>query len=482
MRDQEAPKFLRLENYKLQDERSKILFGVSVHFAVLRKDIDLTANRNVFKNSIKGFLDQQLHHYLNCPYQNFNQIADAFGVNINMWQFYNDLRTCPQPRNPNLERKIHANYNAYGAIHFDVKDGMIENFIIKPEDFGLNREMTVNFKQAIACYGELSLDEVNEKFPENQIQLPRGDGKLHNIFGFGLEIWTRMPKKCSKDVTDYVPTPIFKSRFKSHVKLMADSWSLDKTLIDIKDQFSLYKTTLFQCPKDYCLYATSNRQTYDGHCERCSDETIVDYEQCNLLENDIVEWMIEEKFLTQRPKIGSKHLHYDLETLLRPNHSSTSKTECFGEERIISIGVSDNITDETRSHVFARENLDEVSLDKMVNEFWSYLLLLREDFRRTLPAEVNKAFFQIKSILYPTEKDVFGKTIKPPISDPLQIKLRAAYNYLDGLRSLKVVGWNSENFGMGSKKYLTHKNESNYICFYPFKRSQVVIAGAFENV
>ena len=145
------------------------------------------------------------------------------------------------------------------------------------------------------------------------------------------------------------------------------------------------------------------------------------------------------------PKIEPKHAHYDLETMLKPNFSSTSKTTCLGEERIISIAVSDNING-LRSKVFDRKHLDEDSLDEMVEQFWQHLLDLRDQYRQTLPAAINNAFFKIDQMLFSSELDCFGKKIELPLSDPLKCKLRSAHRYLDQLRSFKVVGWNSENF------------------------------------
>ena len=310
--------------------------------------------------------------------------------------------------------------------------------------------MTINFKQAIASHCDISMDVVNEKWVANQVKLPQDEPKLKSAFGIGVELWSRKPKKCANQVTGVVSSLIFKSRFANHVKLMVDTWVEDKNIIDISDQFTVTSVTLFQCPQDYCLFATTNRQRFDTHCHSCKDETVVDFEQRNLLDGDIVQWMIDAKFLTERPKIDAKHIHYDIETILKPSQTSTGKTVCYGEERIVSIACSDNITDCVRSQVFAREALDEESLIKMVDQFWDYLLKRRDEFRLTLPVEVNKAFFKIHNMLFSKEKDVFGKKIELPLSDPLKVKLRSAHNYLDGLRSLKVVGWNSENFGMDS--------------------------------
>ena len=451
MRDKLAPKFLKLRRFKLADERSKLLFGVALHFAALRKELILSDGYKTFERCVERLINQQLNHYLNSDCKKFIEIADYYGLNINFWKFHQCPKICPQSRNPHLTRKIHARYNHYGAIHFIVENDQIDSVILQPEAYGLNREMTVNFKQAFAGHCDLTFDEVNEKWPSDQIKLPRDEPKLKSLFGVGVELWCRKAKKCSKEITDIVPTLVIKSRFKDPVKLMVDNWIEDKNIIHINDAFTICQLTMYRCPQNYCLFGTTNRQRFDTHVNSCKDETIVDFEQRNLLEGDIVKWLIEEKFLTERPKISSKHVHYDIETMLKPCHTSKGKTVCFGEERIVSIGVSDNIGERIRSQIFAREELDEKSLAKMMDEFWTCLLNLREHFRTTLPSEVNSAFFKIKKMLFPTEKDVFGKTITLPLSVGLKAKLTEAFNYLDGLRSLKVVGWNSENFGRDFK-------------------------------
>lgn len=442
--------YIKLGKFKLRNDRDKIMLGVAIHFALLRKEINLSQ----FNYGLKKFMDQQWGHYLNSQCQNEREIADSYGVNINLWNFQQNANICPQVRCPNLVRKIHSNFNYYGAIHFVLtKDSTgIDLLILNPGAYGLNGSMTVNFKQALASRCNITIDQVNEKWPQNQLKF-RDEKQLFKLFGVGLDLWTLEPKKCSKDITDVVPKIIFKSRYQEQVKLMVDYWTEDKTVIDIQDQFTISKFTLYQCPNDYCLYATTKRQAFERHTDTCSDETIVEFEQRNLLEGDIVKWLIEEKYFTGRPVIEPKHVHFDLETLLRPALSQSNKTTCYGEERIISIGTSDNIGKGVRSKVFAREELDESSLAKMVDEFWRHLLALREEYRQSLPSEVNKAFFTIQTMLYPAEFDCFGKKIELPLGDPLKCTLRRAYRYLDGLRSLKVVGWNSENFAMGFRNF-----------------------------
>ena len=134
-----TPKFLKLQKFKLRDDRSKVLFGVALHFGILRKEIIVSENRWTFDPSLTRFLDQQLNHYLHCPFQNYIEIADAYGININFWTFYTDPRVCPQNRNPHLTRKIHAKFNYYGAIHFIMKNEEIEHVILDPVAYGLNK-------------------------------------------------------------------------------------------------------------------------------------------------------------------------------------------------------------------------------------------------------------------------------------------------------------------------------------------------------
>ena len=444
MTENRSTNYIKLKKLGLQNERDKIMLGVAVHFALLRKEIDLTQ----FHYGFKRFMEQQWLHYLNSQCQNEGEIANFYGLNINFWQFHQNANICPQTRCPNLVRKIHASFNHFGAIHFVLRNEEIDLLIVNPGGYGLNGAMTVNFKQALASQCKITINEVNEKWPANQIKF-REEKQLFRLFGVGVDLWTLEPKKCSKDLTDVVPKLIFKSRYENQLKLMVDSWVDGKTVIDIQDQFTVSAFTLYQCPNDYCLYATTKRQAYERHIETCSDETIVEFEQRNLLEGDIVKWLIEENYLTEKPVIEPKHVHYDIETMLRPTVSQSNKTTCFGEERVISIGTSDNINGSVRSLVFAREELDEMSLAKMVDDFWRHLLSLREEYRKSLPTEINNAFFTIQSMLYPSEVDNFGKKIDLPLSDPLKCKLRRAHRYLDGIRSLKVVGWNSENFAMG---------------------------------
>lgn len=441
------PKFLKLQKYGIPNERYAILMGVGLHFASLAREIDLSMSHQTFMRDLKLFLESKLEHYLNCVYQTPSAIADAFGLNIHFWSFKQDLRITPPSKSPELIRKVHSKFNSYGSIHFGMENDRISYFIFDPAAYGLNCTLTVNYKQAISSHCEISIEEVVAKLPENTLKL-RDEVKIHRLFGVGVEIWGKVHKTSTKGVAGFVDVVIFKSRFKNHIKLMVDHWPEDKREITIDEQFQLTNKNLYQCPKNYCLFATSDRWRFDRHVEDCSDETKVDFEQRNLLDDDIVDWMIQEKFLSEIPKIEPKHAHYDLETMLKPNFSSTSKTTCLGEERIISIAVSDNING-LRSKVFARKHLDEDSLDEMVEQFWQHLLDLREEYRQSLPTEVNKAFFKIDQMLFTSELDCFGKKIELPLSDPLKCKLRSAHRYLDQLRSFKVAGWNSENFVMG---------------------------------
>ena len=449
MTQRSCPNFIKLANYNLPDERSKVLLGLAVHYGILRGDIDIWTSKSIYNSSLKRYLDQHLQYYLNSHAQNDNAVADIYGVNINLWIFHQNLNVCPQSRPPHCFRKIHSTYNQFGAIHFKVHDGCINEFIINPTAYGLHSSLTLNFKQAIADKCGISLAEVVQKWPSNELKL-RDEVKLYKIFGFGIELWSNSSKRSTKEIKDYVPTIVFKSRYsKKHIKLMVDSWDSERSFISIHDQFTITDMTLLQCPKDYCLFATTDRFRFDRHCESCTDETIVDYEQRNLLDNDIAQWLVEEKFLSELPTIEPLHAHYDLETMMKPSISQRGNTTYLGEERIISIAVSDNIDGGIRSKIFAREQLNENSLMKMVEEFWDHLLHLREEYRSKIPATINTAFFKIQEMLFPTKVDGFGQKIELPLSDPLKCKLRRAHNYLDQLRTLKIAGWNSEHFALG---------------------------------
>ena len=459
MTQRSCPNFIKLSNYNLPDERSKVLLGVAIHYGILRGDIDIWTTKSIYNSSLKRYLDQNSHYYLNSHARNENAMADIYGVNINLWNFHQNLNVCPQSRPPHCFRKVHSTFNQFGAIHFKVDDGCISEFILNPAAYGLNSSLTINFKQAIAEKCGMNLAEVVEKWPSNELKF-REEVQLHKIFGYGIELWTNSPKQSTKEVKDYVPTIVFKSRYsKKHIKLMVDSWDADRTTISIADQFTITNMTLFQCPKDYCLFASTDRFNFDRHCESCTDETIVDYEQRNLLDNDIAQWLVEEKFLPEVPTIEPIHAHYDLETMMRPSKSQSGNTTYLGEERIISIAVSDNIEGGVRSKVFAREKLDENSLMRMVEEFWDHLLHLREEYRTKIPATINTAFFKIQEMLYPTIVDGFGQKIELPLGDPLKCKLQRAHSYLDQLRTLKIAGWNSEHFVLGFEIYVTYKSD-----------------------
>ena len=442
MAKRKAPYFVKLQ--KDSTEVEHLLTGVAFHFGIRRNEIDLGRTYKAYSHSLKIFKDEHLNHYIQFSQYSPQQIADAFGCSFKFWEFQKDYRIAPQ--RPELVREIHSNYNCNGVIHFGVKAQSFDVFILQPDMYGLNASMTINFKEAIADYCKISISEVAEKWPSDEIQF-RDEVKLKKIFGVGLELWTNTTKK-QLNFVDLVPELVFKSRFKDHVKLMADSWSKDKTKIHIRDQFTLGKMTLFTCPRNYCLYASTNRSNFDRHVETCSDETKVNFEQRNLLEDDIIDWLIEQKFLSKRPVINHHHVHYDTETILSPIGSQNGKTTIMGEEKLISIGMSHNLNGKTESCVFAREKMDEESLVKMVDDFWKTLLSLRELHRKNLDPEINKCFFKIQNLLYPTEEDVFDEKIRETLSDPLKCKLHKAHRYLDQLRSLKCLGFNSEHFDM----------------------------------
>ena len=444
MTKRKAPFYLKL--LKSNSEIEHLLTGLAIHFGIRQNEIEMDKSYMVYSHSLKKFKENYLQHYLQYKEYSSQQIADAFGCSFKFWEFTNDYRIAPQRIKPKLVREIHCSYNCNGVIHFVNKLDSIECFILQPDMYGLNASMTMNFKEAIADFCKISISEVAEKWPSDDIKF-RDEIKLKKIFGVGLEIWSNTTKK-QLNFVDLVPEIVFKSRYKDHVKLMADSWTKDKTTIHITDQFTLGKMSLFTCPRDYCLYATTNRFNFDRHVETCSDETKVNFQQRNLLDGDIVEWLIEQNFLSKRPVINHNHVHYDTETILSPIGSQNGKTTILGEEKLISIGLSHNLGGETESCVFARERMDEESLIKMVDDFWKTLLALRELHRKNLDPEINNSFFKIQNLLFPTEKDVFDKKIEENLADPLKCKLHAAHSYLDKLRSLKCMGFNSEHFDM----------------------------------
>ena len=444
MTKRKAPFYLKL--LKSNSDIEHLLTGLAIHFGIRQNEIEMDKSYMVYSHSLKKFKENYLQHYLQYKQYSSQQIADAFGCSFKFWEFANDYRIAPQRIKPKLVREIHCSYNCNGVIHFVNKLDAIDSLILQPDMYGLNASMTMNFKEAIADFCKISISEVAEKWPSDDIKF-RDEIKLKKIFGVGLEIWSNTTKK-QLNFVDLVPEIVFKSRYKDHVKLMADSWTKDKTTIHITDQFTIGEMTLFTCPRDYCLYATTNRFNFDRHVETCSDETKVNFQQRNLLDGDIVEWLIEQNFLSKRPVINHNHVHYDTETILSPIGSQNGKTTILGEEKLISIGLSHNLAGETESCVFARERMDEESLVKMVEDFWNYLLTLREIHRKNLDPEINNCFFKIQNLLYPTEEDVFNEKIRENLSDPLQCKLHAAHQYLDQLRSLKCMGFNSEHFDM----------------------------------
>ena len=444
MAERKAPNYLKLKKFKLKSEIEHLLIGVAVHFGIRQHDIVMDKSYMVYSHSLKLFIDNNLQHYLQYKEYSSQQIADAFGCSFKFWEYEKDYRIAPQ--RPKLIREIHSNYNCNGVIHFGLAVQSIDCLILQPEIYGLNASMTLNFKEAIAEVCKISITDVAEKWPSDEIQF-RDEVKLKKLFGVGLELWSKTSKK-QADFVDLVPDLVFKSRYKNHVKLMADFWPKSKTKIHIKDQFTISKMTLYCCPQDYCLFASTDRSNFDKHVKTCSDETKVNFQQSNLLDDDICEWLIQQNFLSKRPVNNHNHVHYDTETILSPIGSQNGKTTILGEEKLISIGLSHNLGGKIESSIFAREKMDEDSLIKMVGDFWKELLSLRELHRKNLDPEINKCFFRIQNLLYPTEKDVFDKKIQENLSDPLKCKLHQAHRYLDQLRSLKCLGFNSEHFDM----------------------------------
>ena len=396
-------------------------------------------------------MNANLSNYLKYKTLKAAEIATAFGCSFKIWEFEGGLRKSNKNR-PRLIREIHADYNSHGVIHFSLKNGAIESVILRPEIYGLNAALTMNFKQAIAEFCKISINEVASKWPNDELHF-RDEVKLKKLFGCGFELWQNIPRR-NKDEDNFVAGLVFKSRYKNHLKLMTDTWPENKESLHINEQFSLTDIKLFQCPRDFCLYASTHRWNYEVHVANCSDDTKVIFEQKNLLDNDIVDWLIRQNFLSKRPLINHHHVHFDTETILSPTGTINGQTTVIGEEKLISIGISHNFGDTIQSQVFARERMDEKSLNKMVKSFWEALLMLRGLHRKNLDPEINNAFFKITELLYPTEKDVFGKKIKEHLDDPLKCKLHQAHNYLDGLRTLKCVGFNCEHFVKGFRKLL----------------------------
>ena len=441
----EKIKISRLSNQPIENE---ILYGVFIKIyekngiftANFSRKINQLKSREAFCNDAKKF-----------NFGDIEEIVEHFGVEISFW------RSPKKTKNKILFPKKIKSYppksDSIISVHLILnnKDDEISlktsnlSVVIDEKKFFEFLTRPLSFWSCLSAKLDMSQDLIKEKWPKGFVRF-HDERKFHDTFGLGFSIWEL--KSILKDDANSVQQKIiYQSAFPENnfiLQSLNKDWDFEKTQINDQDRFCLANEKSFQvfrCPNDFCGYADTHKTNFLRHVKSCTNETNYNFAQLNKKDSPISDWLISEGFLKTKPN-PKDFIAFDIETCgdcdARVISDHTDLKSAFN---IATISVTKS-TGESR--VFVRESSDEESYVKCVSDFFTYLLRYRDEYRESLPSEVNQAFFNIKDILFRKKADPNFIKLPPKYRG----KLRKAFNYLNKIREAKVIGFNSESFDL----------------------------------
>ena len=344
---------------------------------------------------------------------------------------------------PKLVRSFHCHDPFYGTVNLivdrkkseiNIESGL--RLIVDDSFIKKIHDTCLNFNQNVSIFTGFPLSYIDQLWSSRFSLLD--ERNFANIFGFGFQIWEAETKFCTK-IKKLVPVTkrLFKSSQSKFMTLQVVNigWDHEKYMIDSSDLFVLRNAddfNLFVCPKSWCFFNTNQIAEFDRHVPNCTNETTVKFSQRNLLSESAKEFLIRKGFMSNFDCLNLAA--FDIETFGVPEDTHLSeKTLVKTCHRLVSISVSPNFGT-LGTKVFMRDDWSEESLDKIIKDFWNFVLQIRDQHVSSLPQDIHTARerveFLLKESLPPNEK----------------AQLYRAKRYLKSLFNLNLIGFNNERF------------------------------------
>ena len=265
------------------------------------------------------------------------------------------------------------------------------------------------------------------------------------------------------------------------LEYIGKQWPEEKSIITINDQFILRPKDYFRilcCPREYCDYNTTRAFNLDRHIKTCSADTVVNYKQAILTDDNIRTWCIEQKAFPE--SFHPRHfVTFDIESVGTQMDLAISDFTILNSlQRVVSVSVTKNFGDlSNRTNVIVRKSQDEADYRKFIEDFVNHLLILSQEFQSTIPSSIESTITHWRSELEAFKNKERNYSFR-------QVKqFRQGINFLEGLRKLNVYGFNSQSYDLTVLfSGLLHFSKMKNYTFKVLKRGNQIMCLRLANL
>ena len=430
--------FIKIKNCSASENEIKI--GILVFLCIEKRILTVNSNlRNILRKKKKEKFFEQLLEKV--KHKTIHEIIAEYSLTVNFWWPSLSRKNGPAP-------KIVTTFSS-DSMNPKIVNFMIESKRFKKEDIEkYNLQLVVgdsplninrNFWDCASELLGLEKDQMLQRWGSDEISFHQ-ERKFVSVFGKGFTIW-RVESFADRDRNNARQRLIFKSSSKNCFVLQSQkaNWDVEKCLITANDCFSIPPASLFEyyrCPN--CHFNDKDITNFKRHIKNCRIDQIHKFKWSNLCESfEPQKYLLENKFIDQLYD-HSFFVSYDIETLMDGVQAEVSSaTQIQSNFRIASIAVKKNFGCE-RTAVFVRDDFSESSYVKTISDFLNFLVKARDEYRSLIPKRHTDSFFEIKDLL--KQKNDLKLSVER------QNNLSKSLSWLNKLRELKCLGFNSERF------------------------------------
>ena len=450
----ENQRFFNLGNKPLVEQ---IAYALFYKFFDVRKRVGRITTRE------KALIQNYTRDIESIPQVNLSKIADYFRVKLNFW-------TRPKRNDPEHLGSTQNNYaqelNLF-VTNFSVACITNSDFVCinlsHLEDWRLGfipdlELFTGKFiKKSIFHLLGLKLNRDPHELAQKWANTKYGnEGKIKwihekhfiNLFSMGFTIISKTLVNKENKIKR-----LYQSKCEDFILLESRSSFHKRNYIDIGTDFFNLTTGDFihECPNENCSFITLKNSKLKVHVETCKPGCTITYQQKDMCEASIREFLVKEKFISPDLYVDLA-CFYDIESFSvhdpsAGTKSKNSKTEVLGTQRIVTISVTSNFGPEPRTVNFARNSFNKDDYQILLTEFTNHLKKLQMELSLNLPKEITDSIEAIGEILE-QDKASIEATGKSILSVPRKAKFQQAYRYLKSFLKLRVLGYNAERYDL----------------------------------
>ena len=391
---------------------------------------------NAFFASFAGF----------CSGRRTNELLDSISLSVHFWYCPNNGKTMDLVT-PFIIRTIHSSRKQgtlnllVDRMNFDMTNdtSFTSNLklIVDTEYLKCIQNQTKTFFENVAIFAGLRSETFENVWPSTFSIFD--ERKFAQKFNFGFEIWFIESKFCEiNEEVIIVRKQVYKSTQRKFIILqyLGLTWHDEKVTLVPSDLFVLRNGSdfgIYHCDNKWCFYNTNSKQSYERHIKKCSNLSKVTYKQICLTAETPKQYLIRNKLIPEFESFN--FVSFDIETLGAPeNRFLTENTYLIETHKLVSIGVGSNFG-KRGYKVFIREDFSETSLMKVMHDFWSELVQLQIDHRKSFPQEFDTALEYLN-------EQIAGQ---PPYRTSIE---QSCKRYIEDLFMLKVTSFNGERFDL----------------------------------